>query len=34
MLNFCLFIFMIAAVVAIVGMMVRPTEFFTVYKKR
>lgn len=34
MLNFCVFVFIIAAICAIVGMMVRSTEFFTVYKKR
>lgn len=34
MLNFCVFAFITAAIRAIVDMMVRPTEFFTVYQKR
>ncbi len=34
MLNYCMFIYVTAAIAAIVGMIIRPTKFYTVYKKR
>lgn len=34
MLNFCIFIFLAYALGSIVSMIVRPTEFFKVYKRR
>lgn len=34
MLNLCVFIFISAAIFAIIRMMVRPTEHFTVYKRK
>lgn len=34
MLNFCIFTFIAYAVGAIISMIVRPAEFFTVFKKR
>ncbi len=34
MLNFCIFTFMIYALCLIVAMIVRPTEFFTIFKRK
>lgn len=34
MLNFCIFTFIAYAVGCIIAMMKRPTEFFTVFKRR
>ena len=34
MLNFCVFTFIAYAMGHIISMIVRPTEFFTVFKKR
>ena len=34
MLNFCIFTFIIYAMGNIISMIVRPAEFFTVFKKR
>lgn len=34
MLNFCIFVFIAYAVGSIISMIVRPQEFFTVFKKK
>ena len=34
MLNLCIFVLIAYAVGCIVSMMIRPTEFFTVFRKR
>lgn len=34
MLNFCIFVFVFYGLCAIIGMILRPTQFFTVYKRK